>query len=40
MCHSLRWEIVRDTTPEPDDPRSWEASQRDQLQNIASLSCQ
>ena len=23
MCHSLRWEIVRDTTPEPDDIRSW-----------------
>ena len=23
MCHSLRWEIVRDTIPEPDDIRSW-----------------
>jgi len=23
MCHSLRWEIVRDTMPEPDDIRSW-----------------
>ena len=23
MCHSLRWEIVRDTMPEPNDIRSW-----------------
>jgi len=23
MCHSLRWEIVSDTTPEADDIRSW-----------------
>ena len=23
ICHSLRWEIVRDTVPEPDDLRSW-----------------
>ena len=23
MCYSLRWEIVSDTTPEPDDIRSW-----------------
>ena len=23
MCHSLRWEIVSDTVPEPDDLRSW-----------------
>jgi hypothetical protein len=23
MCHALRWEIVNDTTPEPDDPASW-----------------
>jgi hypothetical protein len=23
MCHTLRWEIVSDTTPEPDDPASW-----------------
>jgi hypothetical protein len=23
MCHSLRWEIVSDTVPEPGDIRSW-----------------
>ena len=23
MCHSLRWEIVSDTIPEPNDPASW-----------------
>jgi hypothetical protein len=23
MCHTLRWEIVSDTTPEPNDPASW-----------------
>jgi hypothetical protein len=23
MCHTLRWEIVSDTTPEPSDPASW-----------------
>ena len=23
MCHSLRWEIVHDTIPEPADIRSW-----------------
>ena len=23
MCHRLRWEIVSDTVPEPDDIRSW-----------------
>ena len=23
MCHSLRWEIVSDTVPEPGDVRSW-----------------
>jgi hypothetical protein len=23
MCHTLRWEIVSDTTPEPNDPTSW-----------------
>jgi peptidoglycan/LPS O-acetylase OafA/YrhL len=23
VCHSLRWEIVRDTMPAPDDIRSW-----------------
>jgi hypothetical protein len=23
VCHFARWEIVRDTTPEPDDLRSW-----------------
>ena len=23
MCHFLRWEIVSDTVPEPNDIRSW-----------------
>jgi hypothetical protein len=23
MCHTLRWEIVSDTIPEPGDPASW-----------------
>jgi len=23
MCHALRWEIVSDTIPEPNDPASW-----------------
>ena len=23
MCHTLRWEIVSDTVPEPGDTRSW-----------------
>ena len=23
MCHTLRWEIVSDTIPEPNDPASW-----------------
>lgn len=23
MCHSLRWEIVSDTVPEPGDIKSW-----------------
>ena len=23
VCNLLRWEIVRDTVPEPDDVRSW-----------------
>jgi hypothetical protein len=23
MCHSLRWEIVSDTIPEPNEPASW-----------------
>jgi hypothetical protein len=23
MCHTLRWEIVSDTTPEPNDTASW-----------------
>jgi hypothetical protein len=23
MCHFLRWEIVSETVPEPDDIRSW-----------------
>jgi hypothetical protein len=23
ICHYLRWEVVSDTVPEPDDIRSW-----------------
>jgi hypothetical protein len=23
MCHTLRWEIVTDTTPDPNDLASW-----------------
>ena len=23
MCHFLRWEIVSDTVPDPDDIRTW-----------------